>query len=191
MPKTVIFDIDDVLIPWAATVHKACIEAGIAPSDSTWSKWEMWEDWPNGNKQDWLRVVDSLVMPDGLYHQPPYPGATQAIHKLRSLGHDVHFVTARGFFAHADEIRQWTKEWVQKYFPTLPPHKLWFAQDKGVVAKIINATHAIDDRFDNVLVLDKAGVKAYIMTQPHNAHIEIGQRRVSDVPEFVERVLND
>lgn len=193
-PKVVVFDIDDVLIPWAATVHQECIKQGIAPSDSTWTKWEMWEDWPGTEKSQWTRVVDSLVVPNSLYHQPPYPGAREALVKLHNSGSKISFVTARGFFAHAEEIRAWTMEWVEKYFGDLLYTKrdLWFAQDKGDVANIIGATHAIDDRFDNVLGLQRAGVDAYLMNQPHNKSVTVmpDDHRVDNVGEFVERILS-
>lgn len=182
----VIFDIDDCLMPWAETVHLKCIEAGIALPGSSWTKWSMWEDY-GSTKEAWLEVVNAQVTPGGLYHQPPYPGVLEAIDDLWQAGHEVHLVTARGFFDHAEQIRAWTEDWVSTYHI---PSKLHFAKDKGRVAKEIGATHAIDDAMHNIEDLVKAGVDAYLMTQPHNAGLYYRpDRRVPNVPEFVKRIL--
>lgn len=182
----VIFDIDDCLMPWAETVHLKCIEAGIAEPNSTWTRWNMYEDWGR-TRDEWLAVVNTLVVPDGIYHQPPYPGVLEALDDLWQAGGEIHLVTARGFFDHAEQIRAWTEEWVETFYI---PGRLHFAQDKGRVALEIGATHAIDDRLDNVKDLKKAGVDAYLMTQPHNATLWYDpNKRVPNVPTFVERIL--
>jgi hypothetical protein len=187
---TIILDIDDVQIPWAETVHQACIDAGIAPSGSVWRQWEMWHDYPDASKEDWLRVVDSLVVPDGLYHAQPYPGVVEAVWKLYEAGHMIHFVTARGFFAHSQEIRNWTREWIGANYSEVPV-TLWFSQNKGRVAKQIGASYSLDDSMKNVIDLSRAGTVSYLMNQPHNAEIDYpSELRVNSVAEFAERILN-
>lgn len=191
-PKVVIIDIDDVQLPWAQRVHEACVSAGLAQLDSTWTQWHMWEDY-GCTKGDWLHIVDSLVIPGGVYHGEPYPGVVEAIKLLCNSGAQVHFVTARGFFAHSASIREWTREWVIKHYPDLPI-SLWFAQDKGRIAKLIGATHALDDSIPNVIDLMEEGVDTYLMNQPHNAADSYftpdHHHRVNSVNEFVERILN-
>lgn len=185
-PMTVIFDIDDVLMPWAESVHLKCVEAKLALPDSTWSQWRMWEDY-GCTKEQWLEVVNAQAVEGGIYHQEPYPGVLEAIDDLWLAGAEIHLVTARGFFDHGDLIRKWTGDWVEQNYI---PGKLHFAQDKGRVAKEIGATHAIDDRLDNVKDLVAAGVDAFLMTQPHNRNLYFREdRRVPNVPEFVKRIL--
>lgn len=185
--KVVIFDIDDCLMPWAETVHLKCVEAGLAKKDISWTQWSMWLDY-GCTKEEWLEVVNQQVVPDGIYHQPPYPGVLEAIDDLWVTGAEIHLVTARGFFDHAEQIRQWTTDWVAA---NLIPGRLHFAKDKGRVAKEIEATHAIDDAIHNVTELVAAGVDTYLMTQPHNRDVYFRpDRRVASVPQFVDRILN-
>jgi hypothetical protein len=188
---TVILDIDDVSMPWAAPVHQECVRQGLTDLPSH-TQWKMYENYvKNGRKvteEEWLDVVDSLVIPGGLYHQPPYPGVIDAVNRLFDAGAYVNFVTARGFFAHADQIKSWTIEWVGKYFGCQA--HLEFAQDKGAMALELEATHGIDDRIDNVHAMAKVGVQAYLMNQPHN--LKEGwpeNRRVDSVSQFVDRIL--
>ncbi len=188
--KVVIFDIDDVMMPWAESVHLACVEAGLTDKP-TWTQWNMAKDY-GVPLEEWLAVVNTLVVPNGIYHAPPYDGVLPALEKLYGQGADIHLVTARGFMDHAEQIREWTQEWVEKYiWPVVPP-RLWFAQDKGRVAKEIDATHGIDDRIKNIREMREAGVDAYMMSQPHNLKDIFRQdRRVNSVSEFVERILAD
>lgn len=189
-PMVVIFDIDDVLMPWAERVHLACMEAGLTDKP-TWTQWDMAKDY-GCTLEEWLAVVNTLVVPDGIYHAPPYPGAVESIEKLYAHGADIHLVTARGFMDHAEQIREWTVEWAAKYIQFNVPATLSFAQDKGRVAKAIGATHGIDDRIRNVREMKEAGVDVYIMNQPHNQNDMFPKnRRVSSVSEFVERILGD
>lgn len=184
--KVVIFDIDDCLMPWAETVHLKCVEAGLAKKDISWTQWSMWLDY-GCTKEQWLEVVNKQVVPDGIYHQPPYPGVLEAIDDLWQTGAEIHLVTARGFFDHAEQIRKWTEDWVESNYI---PGRLHFAKDKGRVAKEIGATHAIDDAMHNVEELVAAGVDTYLMTQPHNRDVYFREdRRVASVPQFVERIL--
>lgn len=183
----VIFDIDDCLMPWAEKVHEACILAGLAKEDTLWTQWSMWQDY-GCTKEQWLEVVNSLVKEGGIYHAEPYPGVVESVQKLTKLGHEVHLVTARGFFDHAQQIRDWTVDWIETF---QIPGTLWFAQDKGEIAQNIAATHAIDDRIDNCEDMWHVGVQAYLMNQPHNLLEPVDDDyRVNSVPEFVEKILH-
>lgn len=190
MNRTVVIeDIDDVQMPWLQRVHEACAAAGLTALDQKWTQWEAWLDY-GCSKEAWLEVVDSLVIPNGIYHGDPYPGVVEANDRLLDAGVDLHFVTARGFMAHTQEIRDWTREWVKRVYSDRKI-TLWFAQDKGRIARQIGATHGVDDSFRNVIELSEAGVETYLMNQPHNADIVFpAARRVDSVPEFVERILH-
>jgi hypothetical protein len=181
----VIEDIDDVQLPWAQRIHEACVSAGLAELDSTWTQWHMWEDY-GCSQEEWNEIVSSLAVPGSVYHGDPYPGVVEANDLMLAAGVDLHFVTARGFHAHSQQIRD----------RVYPGRKitLWFAQDKGRVGKQIGATHAIDDSVPNIIDLWEEGVEAYLMNQPHN----LGDRyftpdhpyRVNSVNEFAERILH-
>ena len=183
----VMVDIDDCLMPWAEQVHLKCIEAGLAKPGSTWTQWGMYEDY-GCTKEQWLEVVNAQVVHGGIYHSPPYPGAIEALRKLEAAGAEIHLVTARGFFAFAEEIRGWTHDWVETFNV---PGQLSFFHHKEVKAREIGATHAIDDGIHNAIALLNEGVDVYLMNQPHNLAEEFDPyRRVDSVSEFVERILN-
>lgn len=182
----VIFDIDDVLMPWAEKVHQACMAAGLNPEGKEWTQWSMWDDY-GCTKEEWIGVVNGLVVPNGIYHSPAYPGAVEAVNRVHDAGHEVHLVTARGFHDHAEQIRQWTKDWVET---NNLPGELWFAHKKSDVAKKIDATHGIDDRYENWLDLWMADVKVFLKNQPHNKTSLVHSNcRVDSVSEFVDRIL--
>lgn len=183
----VVFDIDDVLMPWAEKVHQACVAAGLNPENREWTQWSMWDDY-GCSKEEWIEVVNGLAKPGGLYHAPAYPGAVEAVRRVCEAGHEVHLVTARGFHDHAEQIREWTREWVRS---NDLPGFLDFAEKKGVAVSKIKATHAIDDRFENCAEMVGAGADVYMMNQPHNkSALWPESRRVSSVSEFVDRILS-
>lgn len=188
----VIFDIDDVCMPWASTVHQKCVEAGLTdlPTHTQWKMYENYvmKDGTPATLEQWLEVVNAQVVPGGLYHQPPYPDVIPAIEELTRRGHEAHFVTARGFMSHAEQIRNWTIDWAVQYFEHTNA-QLHFAQDKGRVALEIGATHAIDDRIENVRDTDEVGVTSYLMNQPHNVNDE-WPLRTDSVADFVKEILH-
>lgn len=184
----VIVDIDDVLMPWAEQVHLACVEAGLNPNNRDWTRWEMWEDY-GCTLEEWRDVVNSLVVHNGIYHSPPYPGAVEALRRLENEGHQIHLVTARGFHDHAEQIRTWTKDWIRTFDV---PGQLWFAKNKGEIAQKLDATHGIDDRFENYVDLVNVGVQTYLKNQPHNASAPVSEfGRVDSIAEFVDKILQD
>lgn len=183
---TVVFDIDDVLIPIAAKIHEASNAAGLNPHNKPMTQWNMYLDY-GCTADEWYDVFASLAVPDGMYHGPPYPGVCSSLAALAAGCHDIHLVTARGFHAHADEIRQWTREWKEHWNL---PGTLHFSHSKGQLAQALGATHAIDDAYHNVVDLEKHGVETYLRNQPHNQNVGWPtSRRVDHVHEFVERIM--
>lgn len=186
----VVVDIDDVIVPWAQTVHDACVAAGLNPEGREWDSWFMWESYGCA-KDEWAEVVRSLMVPGGMYHQPPYPGAGEALRRLFWEGHTIHLVTSRGMTAlpMSEQIKGWTREWVVDF---AIPGTLHFAHEKGALAATLGATHGIDDRIDYVEDLIEAGVDAYLMDAPHNRKYPyVTGRRVSTLAEFVDKIIQE
>lgn len=183
----IIVDIDDCLMPWAEKVHQACAAAGIT-GGKDYASWHMWEDY-GCTKEAWLEVVDGLVVPGGIYHEPPYPGAVEALRRLLWADHRIFLVTARGFMEHADEIRAWTTEWVEEF---AVPGELIFSKQKDQVARLVRADRAVDDGFHNWEAMTNAGVLTYMVNQPHNQSAPVPpELRVDTVVEFVDRILEE
>ena len=74
---------------------------------------------------------------------------------LVAAGVEQHFVTARGFLAHGDIIRDQTAAMLEA--PAIPHASLTFSRDKGKEALRLGATHAIDDNGGNYMVLSEVG----------------------------------
>lgn len=178
-------DIDEPVFPWARTIHEGCRAAGLHDLEE-WATWHMWEDY-GCEKDTWLDVVMRLTM-DGMYlNTPPVEGSAEALRALAWEGHHIHLVTARGFMDNAQEIRNWTPDWLAEF--AVPYETLTFAQDKAQAMLDLGVTFdlAIDDGVHNYEKLDAAGVPVYLLVQPHNRTFP-ATRRVKSMGEFADIV---
>lgn len=81
-----------------------------------------------------------------------------------------------------------TKEWIEKHgFPTAPVYSVGFGQSKVDVAKQSGIDIFVDDRFENFVELNKAGIVTYLLTTNHNKRYDVGSRRVNSLKELFER----
>lgn len=184
-------DIDDVFFPWADEVHRRCGVAGLHDGSQPWGSWHMWEDY-GCSKEAWLDVVAQATI-DGMYTDTkPFPGSVEAWNRL--LWHfgeriALHMVTARGFMANGQEIRDWTPAWLDEF--GIAYDTLHFAQEKAAVqAEVGRFDYAIDDGIHNYKALDSAGVKVYLLTRPHNKDFPAA-RRVASIDEFVDTIIEE
>lgn len=188
----IMVDIDDVLFPWYSVVHDACRVAGLHNMPDPGTMWRMHEEYGVPIKA-WLDVITELT-DNGFYLNPPDEDAVAALRRLYWHGARIHLVTARGFMARAEEIRAWTKQWVEDF--AVPHHSLTFAKDKVQAGwSVLDSIHrtwdyAIDDGAHNYEALDNAGVPVYLLSQPHNQHVSAA-RRVATVGEFVDLIIEE
>lgn len=207
-PKDIMFDIDDVLFPTMYSIHDLAREAGLHDGDvtPTWSGWEVYK-LPTGQPcppEVYWDLWSQFAASGGYVNTPPIPEAAEALRKLYFAGHRIHLVTARGFMAHADDIRSWTPQWVEEF--GLPWHTLTFAQDKvAAMEDVFQAApnpangckrtfdYALDDSPKNFAALFDAGVESFLLDHVHNADYKHpmhnwihGQYRVASVTEFAE-----
>lgn len=185
----VMVDIDDVIFPWADTIHERARAMGLHNIES-YSSWHMWEDY-GVTKDAWLDVVSKAAW-DGMYlDATPMPGSLAPLRHLAFEGHRIHLVTARGGAlandnSH-DQIEEWTREWVAEH--AVPHETLTFTKDKVAAQETLGVgfDYAIDDGIHNIKALQANDVKAYLLVRPHNLHLCVDQRFVVDsVAEFVE-----
>jgi hypothetical protein len=207
----VMFDIDDVLCPTIDSIHQLAFEAGLHDGtiEPAWDGAGQYGCDPQAYWDLW-----SVFAANGGYvNTPPIEEAAEALRRLYWAGHRIHLVTARGFMAHATEIRQWTPEWLENF--ALPWHTLTFAQDKvAAMSEILidfatpNKIHAeiygdamretfdlrfdyaIDDRAKTIDALRAVGVDAYLLTHSHNRE-DHSEHRVGTVTEFVDLILEE
>lgn len=186
--KTIIWDLDDVLHPWYAAAHEASIRAGIAfigsPLPTTWYPYEEY----GVEAQAWFDALATATADGSLYGNAPVEGAVEVIEGFHELGYAQHFVTARGFMAHADAIREQTLLWVEEHFGSWYG-ELIFTREKGIAALELGATHAIDDNVSNCLDLHEAGVETYLADQTWNQDAPAFLHRVHSIDEFAAAVL--
>ncbi len=81
-----------------------------------------------------------------------------------------------------------TKQWIQNHgFPTCPVYSVPFGASKIEVAKESGCEVFVDDKFENFVELNNAGICTYLLTTPHNARYKVGHKRINslkDLPWF-------
>lgn len=180
-------DVDDVIFPLLDSIHERARRAGLHDGSAKIA-WRGWESYrlPNGEpcpEQVFWDLWSEFALDGGYIHTPPIQEAAQALRWLHWEGHTIHLVTARGFMAHADDIRRWTQEWVEEF--AIPHHTLTFERDKPAAQEALGVKFdfAIDDSPKNIAALTAAGVEAYLLDHEHNEADE-EHRRVPDLWEW-------
>lgn len=104
--------------------------------------------------------------------------------RLRDLGRQrpVYYVTART----GSSAKRQTEVWLHRRVGE--PCSVVATGQKGLFAKAVEATHAVDDHDGNVADLARC-CAAYLMEQPYNA-ASPWPRRVKTVDEFIDVVLD-
>ncbi len=177
-------DVDDVLYPWYKQAHQACISAGIT-NGVTPTKWAVHEDY-GCSLEEWVEALSEATLDGTLYHGEPYPGAVEALERIKAAGHTIHLVTARGLLQHGTLIKEHTYRWVADHLSHVVD-SLTFSKDKTVVP----VDTFLDDNLGNYERLVQHGVPAWLLTQPWNAVAGDGLVfRVSSVGEFADLVIS-
>lgn len=77
---------------------------------------------------------------------------------------------------------EWTMKFLEKNgLPCRPVHHVPFNASKVEALKSIGADILIDDKWDNFLDAENAGITAFLMDAEHNQHYNVGYRRVFDL----------
>lgn len=181
-------DIDEVIFPLGDTIHAIGYEEGLHDNSMPWSMWEAWHQYGCDEGAYW-RLWDIFVERDGYRQTPPIERQVEALRHLYFEGHRINLVTARGFMAHAEEIRLWTPEWLEEY--AVPHHTLTFSKNKPAEQAVLGAYDlAIDDSPKNYLALEESGVNVWLQRHAHNTAFEADQdvAAVDDLWEWAKVV---
>lgn len=82
--------------------------------------------------------------------------------------------------------KEWTEEWLQKNgFPAVPVYSLGLNQSKVETAKQLNLDIFVDDRYENFVELNKAGICTFLMDAPHNQRYDVGYKRIKHLKNLV------
>lgn len=204
----IMVDIDDVLMPTIDEIHERSRIAGLHDG-SVGPEWTGWTAY-GCPEQDYWDIWTQFANEGGYTTTPPVAGAVEALRRIHWLGARIHLVTARGFMAHADEIRAWTPQWVEEF--AIPHASLTFARDKvAAMRQIVPQPHwtdehrltsssplsdwglfdyAIDDSPKNTRALHQAGVRAYLLSHHHNRETT-DLPRIESVGEFVDLIIEE
>lgn len=152
--KRIVLDIDEVVCDWQGGYREFTGEPLTGYYwDSQYNTPEKLQELAQ-NKDFWLNLK-VLNRPDFVPHA---------------------YVSSRGIPV------EWTKEWIEKNdLPCRPViHVPWGASKVEELLKL-KADIFIDDRIDNVVDAQKAGITSFLMSASHNQHYEVGYRRINDL----------
>jgi len=114
----------------------------------------------------------------------PQRGSREFLSYLEARGFTVHLITAR--FPCYEEV---TREWLARH--GFKPSGLWFTEAKGPLCKELGIELFVDDYWENCLDIRDHGVRALLMSAPHNLGCpeEKGIYRVENWDEIRTHVL--
>ena len=152
-------DIDEVLADWVGhwTLHHGQEVPEIWNFDRNIS--EKFEKL-SGNKDFWMSIP------------------------VKTSPSDIHFephcyITSRSI------PKEWTEEWLDKNgFPTMPVYSVGHGQSKVDVAKESGIEIYVDDRYENFVELNNAGVCCFLFDAPHNRRYDVGYKRIKSLKEL-------
>jgi 5'(3')-deoxyribonucleotidase len=79
-----------------------------------------------------------------------------------------------------------SEEWLDKNgFPTKPVHTVGLDESKVDVIKNAGVEIFVDDRFENFVELNNAGVCCYLFDAPHNQRYDVGYKRIKSLKELL------
>lgn len=158
------WDLDGVLYDFTTSLAEYIESAGHRPPGSLSripTCWEYWTtDWDMSReeyKEHFQAGIDAGVV---FRTGKPFPGAVEAVRRLRGSGHSIHIVTARHPGGQSEKS---TVAWLAE--EDIPYDSLTFSADKTV----IDCDFFIDDSPLNVDALRASGVRAFLLASPPGA----------------------
>lgn len=81
---------------------------------------------------------------------------------------------------------EWTQEWLDNNgFPTMPVYSVGFGESKIEVAKKSGIDWFVDDRYENFVELNNAGICTFLFDSPHNQRYNVGYKRIKSLKELI------
>lgn len=101
--------------------------------------------------------------------------------KPTDIGFEPHcYITARSIDASV------TEEWLNKNgYPAVPLYCVGHDQSKVDVAKSSGIDLFVDDRMENFVELNKAGICTFLFDSPHNRKYEVGYKRIKQLNDLI------
>ncbi len=161
--KRIALDIDDVLADWAgewAKLHGIERPKSWAFDRAIIQKFDAMQY--HGTLDDFYANLPVLTRPEDIPFEP------------------VAYVTSRPVSSAI------TEAWLDKNgFPAAPVYTVGLHGTKvEVLRDIVKADIFVDDRWDNFLELNKAGIFTYLFTALHNERYEVGHKRLNSLKDL-------
>jgi 5'(3')-deoxyribonucleotidase len=82
--------------------------------------------------------------------------------------------------------QEWTEQWLDMNgFPTMPVYTVPFNKSKIQVAKESGIDWFVDDRYENFVELNNAGICTFLFDQPHNRRYDVGYKRIYSLKDLI------
>lgn len=161
-PKKIGLDIDEVLAQWTPAW---CKKWGMGEPTSWFFDRDIVKRFDamreNNTLDDFYLSLDVLTDPNNIPFEPHC------------------YVTSRPV---KTEI---TEKWLdEKGFPHRPVYTVELGHSKVDVIKDLGIDIFVDDRFDNFVQLNKAGICCYLFDAPHNRRYDVGYKRIKSLKEL-------
>ena len=153
-------DIDEVICDW---VSHWCSHHGMEVPENWWfdfdinSKFEALRD----DKEFWMSIP-AKIKPSDIPFEPHC------------------YITSRTIPV------EWTMEWLAKNgFPQVKVYSIGHGVSKVDVARESGIDIFVDDRFDNFVELNSAGICTFLMDTPHNRRYDVGYKRIKNLSDLL------
>ena len=147
-----------------------------------------------GTTEEWGAKLDDFLSAKNAKRLDPVPGAIPAIDALKSAGHELYIVTARG-----DEGVEATELWLEKHLPATfkgvhyghgrsddPAKK----REKADICRELGVELMIEDHIEVAKKCAAEGTKVLLLDQPWNqGALPPGVERVYSWEEIVKKLL--
>lgn len=162
-PKKIYLDIDEVLCKWS----EAWCKMWNIQEQTSWyfdrhitSRFDVMK---NNNELDQFYLdLEVLTSPNEIPFEP------------------AGYVTSRPVSTEISE------QWLDKHgFPHRPVYTVGLGQSKVEVLKGLDCDIFVDDRFDNFVELNRAGICCYLFDAPHNQRYDVGYKRIKSLKELI------
>lgn len=173
-------DLDGVNISFVDGCNVIRKKNGESPYvEGTWAFYEK-----NGmTGADFKAWCDKAADEGLLFGNDPYPGAVEAVRRIRDLGHTIVIITDRTFGSTPKVSQDLTVKWLNKHGYEFD--ELHFDADKTAY----RVDMMVEDKLENYDALVAAGVDAYLIDRVWNqVPGGDGRKRITDITEFADMV---
>jgi 5'(3')-deoxyribonucleotidase len=81
--------------------------------------------------------------------------------------------------------KAWTEEWLDKNgFAAVPVHSIGYGESKVQTAKGSGIDIFVDDKYENFVELNNAGICTFLFDAPHNRRYDVGYKRIKSLTEL-------